>query len=217
RRAAESIKKTVAEIEGRSTDEFYPEEAERYHQDDLAVIVSGRPKLGIIEPYQTGAGEKRWVQTDKVPYLDPQGHVLGVLVFAQDITEQKRIEEALRESGAVLHVVMESASSGILIADACGKILSANTQVETQFGYERGELLGQPAERLIPARLRPQGADRSAVFLVDPEDLSISDARQCVGVRKDGTEFPFTMTLSPLPTANGIHMVAAINQAAGTA
>ena len=45
RRAAESIGKTVADIEGQSTDEFYPEDAERYHQDDLEVIVSGRPKL----------------------------------------------------------------------------------------------------------------------------------------------------------------------------
>ena len=217
RRAAESIKKTVAEIEGRSTDEFYPEEAERYHQDDLEVIVSGRPKLGIIEPYQPGAGEKCWVQTDKVPYLDPQGNVLGVLVFAQDITQQKRTEEALRESAECLRVVMESASNGIVIADAGGKILSANTHFEVQFGYERGELLGQPVERLIPARLRPQSADRSAVFLVDPKDLPVSDARQCVGLRKDGTAFPFTMTLSPLPTANGIHTVAAINQAQGTA
>ncbi len=95
-------------------DEFYPDEAERYHQDDLEVIVSGRPKLGIIEPYQAGSGKKRWMQTDKVPYLDRQGNVLGVLVFAQDITDRKRTEEALRESGNVLRVVMESALNGIV-------------------------------------------------------------------------------------------------------
>lgn len=217
RRAADSIKKTVTEIEGRLTDELYPEEAERYHQDDLEVIVSGRPKLGIIEPYQTGDGEKRWVQTDKVPYLDPQGKVLGVLVFAQDITDRKQTEEALRESADCLRVVMESASNGIIIADAGGKILSANTQVEAQFGYERGELLGHAVERLMPARLRPPSSDRAGVFLIGPEDRSVSPVCECVGLRKDGTEFPFTMTLSPLPTANGIHTVAAIHQAQGTA
>jgi PAS domain S-box-containing protein len=194
RRAADSIKKTVTEIEGRLTDEFYPEEAERYHQDDLEVIVSGRPKLGIIEPYQTGDGEKRWVQTDKVPYLDPQGKVLGVLVFAQDITDRKQTEEALRESADCLRVVMESASNGIIIADAGGKILSANTQVEAQFGYERGELLGHAVERLMPARLRPPGSDRAGVFLIGPDDRSVSPVCECVGLRKDGTEFPFTMT-----------------------
>ena len=217
RRAADSIKKTVTEIEGRLTDELYPEEAERYHQDDLEVIVSGRPKLGIIEPYQIGDGEKRWVQTDKVPYLDPQGKVLGVLVFAQDITDRKQTEEALRESADCLRVVMESASNGIIIADAGGKILSANTQVEAQFGYERGELLGHAVERLMPARLRPPSSDRAGVFLIGRDDRSVSPVCECVGLRKDGTEFPFTMTLTPLMTTNGIHTVVAIHQAQGIA
>ena len=48
RRAAESINKTVEEVEGRPTSDLYPEEAERYHQDDLAVITSGKPKMGIV-------------------------------------------------------------------------------------------------------------------------------------------------------------------------
>jgi PAS domain S-box-containing protein len=98
RRAAESINKTVAEIEGQSTYDLYPEEAEKYYQDDLEVISSGQPKLGIVELYQTAFGEKRWVQTDKVPYRDAQGAVMGVLVLAQDISERRRAEEALRES-----------------------------------------------------------------------------------------------------------------------
>jgi PAS domain S-box-containing protein len=98
RRAAESINKTVAEVEGRSTYDPYPEEAEQYHQDDLAVIASGQPKLGIVEQYEISPGQKRWVQTDKVPYRDAQGNVIGVLVFAQDITEQRQAETALRRA-----------------------------------------------------------------------------------------------------------------------
>jgi PAS domain S-box-containing protein len=84
--AAASINKSVAEVEGKSTYDLYPEEAEKYHQDDLAVIASGQPKLGIVELYEIAPGQKRWVQTDKVPYRDAQGNVIGVLVFAQDIT-----------------------------------------------------------------------------------------------------------------------------------
>jgi len=71
----------VAEVEGQLTSDLYPEEAEQYYQDDLSVIASGRPKLGIVELYQMASGEKRWVQTDKVPYRDPQGNVIGVLVL----------------------------------------------------------------------------------------------------------------------------------------
>ena len=98
RRAAESINKTVAEVEGQFTYDLYPEEAEKYYQDDLEVITSGQPKLGIVELYQTASGEKRWMQTDKVPYRDAQGIVMGVLVLAQDITERKEWENTLRDS-----------------------------------------------------------------------------------------------------------------------
>ena len=98
RRAAESISKSVAEVEGQSTYDLYPEEAEKYHQDDLAVIASGQPKLGIVELYEIAPGHKRWIQTDKVPYRDAQGNVIGVLVFAQDITERRQAEAALQES-----------------------------------------------------------------------------------------------------------------------
>lgn len=212
RRAAESIKKTVAEVEGRSTDELYPEEAERYHQDDLEVMVSGRPKLGIIEPYQTGAGEKRWVQTDKVPYLDTQGNVVGVLVFAQDITERKRTEEALHESVEVLRAVLESALNGIVMVDAGGTILLVNTHFERQFGYEPGELVGESIERLIPIRCRAQSPDESSIFWVHPDDLSSTRRRDLVGLRKDGAELILTITLIPQRTSKGVCVVAAINR-----
>ncbi|TAJ09854.1 MAG: response regulator [Nitrospirae bacterium] len=94
--AAASIGKPVEEVEGKLAQELWPDESGRYHQDDLAVIQSGRPKVGIIEPYHTASGEKRWVRTDKIPHRDDQGAVIGVIVFAVDITEQVRAEELLR-------------------------------------------------------------------------------------------------------------------------
>jgi|GEM_PF-3081457 len=92
-KAAQSIGRRVAEVEGQSTYDLYPAEAEKYHQDDLEVITSGRPKRGIVELYQMGSGEKRWIQTDKVPYRDAQGTIIGVLVFARDITNRMKTVE----------------------------------------------------------------------------------------------------------------------------
>jgi PAS domain S-box-containing protein len=85
--AAASLGLRIDEVEGKSTYDLYPDEAVQYHKDDLEVITSGKPKLGIIEPYQTGLGHKRWVRTDKVPYRDEAGKVVGVIVFAVDITD----------------------------------------------------------------------------------------------------------------------------------
>src|SRR5439155_3351451 len=57
RAVAESLKLPVEQIEGRLTREFYPREADKYYSDDLDVIESGQPKLGIIERVRTGGGE----------------------------------------------------------------------------------------------------------------------------------------------------------------
>ena len=98
RPAAESMGLSIAAIEGRSTYELYPEDAAKYHRDDLEVIHSGQAKLGIVEPLLTASGQKRWIRTDKVPYRDETGQVVGVIVFSVDITERMKSEEALRDA-----------------------------------------------------------------------------------------------------------------------
>ncbi len=81
-------------IEGKPADEVFPHHlAEKYFQDDLEVMNSGRARMGIEEEYVNGRGEVRWVRTDKVPWYDEQGVLAGVLAFAVDITEAKRGEE----------------------------------------------------------------------------------------------------------------------------
>lgn len=104
RAAAASMGMTVTELEGRSTFEIYPDEAAQYHQDDLEVIRSGKPKLGIVEPILTGTGEKRWVRTDKVPYANERNEIVGVIVFAVDITERVLAEAALQRTHDELEV-----------------------------------------------------------------------------------------------------------------
>jgi PAS domain S-box-containing protein len=98
RLAAESMGMRVEEIEGRSTYDLYPDEAAQYHEADLEVIVSGQPKLGIVETMRTASGEKYWLRTDKIPYRNPQGEVVGLIVFAVDISERVSTDEALRRT-----------------------------------------------------------------------------------------------------------------------
>ncbi|MCD6248923.1 MAG: PAS domain S-box protein [candidate division Zixibacteria bacterium] len=83
------------QIEGKTVFELFPENAEQYWQDDLEVINSGIPKRNIIEPMVVG-DNTLWVQTDKIPYRDSSGNIVGIIGFSQDITERKRIEKALQ-------------------------------------------------------------------------------------------------------------------------
>ena len=96
RAVALAVGKPLEAIEGKSAYEVFPDEAEHYYQDDLEVINSGQPKLGILEEMGTASGEKRWVQTDKIPYRDERGDITGVLVLTVDITERKQAEERWR-------------------------------------------------------------------------------------------------------------------------
>ncbi|OPX74579.1 MAG: aerobic respiration control sensor protein ArcB [Methanoregulaceae archaeon PtaU1.Bin059] len=85
----------IDEIEGKSCYDLFPDLAETYYQDDLEVITSGKPKLGIIEQMRTAQGKMLWVQTDKLPLRDEKGDIYGVLLFVTDITERKMAEDAL--------------------------------------------------------------------------------------------------------------------------
>jgi len=160
RRAAESINKTVEEVEGRSTYDLYPHEAEKYYQDDLAVITSGRPKLGIVEPYEVAPDQRRWVQTDKVPYRDAEGHVIGVLVFAQDITEQRQAALALEENEQLYRLLMENAGDGMVVVDRDGHVTMANARASTIYGYPKEEFVGMNIQETYAATEKSVFAQR---------------------------------------------------------
>ena len=102
KRVADSVGKSVAEIEGKLSFEIYPDDAARFHADDLEVIRSRVPKLGYVETIRDRDGNELWVQTDKVPYTDEDGKVVGIVVMAQDVTERKQMEAARDRLAAIL-------------------------------------------------------------------------------------------------------------------
>lgn len=140
RLAADSIALSKDQIEGRSVADLYPDHADHYYQDDLIVMKTRAPRLGIVEPYQLGTGETRWIRTDKVPIRNDMDEVVGILVFSQDITEHRQVEKALRESEERLKRVLETDAVGILFFDYSGSVINANDVFLRQTGYRREQI-----------------------------------------------------------------------------
>jgi len=96
--------------------------------------------------------------------------------------------------------LFEFSPDAILVTNAGGRIASANTQVERIFGYKRDEIIGQPVEILIPERFRQVHPAHRAGYGAEPQLRPMGIGLELLGRRKDGTEFPVDIMLSPVQT-----------------
>jgi PAS domain S-box-containing protein len=105
---------------------------------------------------------------------------------------------------------VESCPSGMVMIDASGKILLVNAETEKLFGYQRGDLLGQSVDILVPARYRGQHPRHRETFAAHPGTRAIGAGRDLFGLRKDGTEFPVEIGLNPIRTRDGLVILSVI-------
>jgi anti-anti-sigma factor len=110
---------------------------------------------------------------------------------------------------AVLRNLLDALADGIVLADDDGVLALANRRLEHMFGYERGELLGQPVESLIPADLHVAHRSHRAAYARAPQARPMGAGARLVGLRKNGATFPVEVSLSPVPTATG-HLTLAV-------
>jgi PAS domain S-box-containing protein len=129
----------------------------------------------------------------------------GVMVSAtiRDVSDRTRAEARFRS-------VVEAAPDAMVIAGEDGRVILVNQQTMRLFGYDREEMVGQPVEMLIPARFRDRHPYHRGSYGRHPRVRPMGAGLELAGLRKDGTEFPVEVSLSPLDTEHGVTISASI-------
>lgn len=124
--------------------------------------------------------------------------------IVRDITVRAEAERQLRASEARFRDLLESAPDAVLITDSQGHIQLVNAQAERLFGYQRAELIGQSIEMLMPARYRDRHVSHRDSYVAAARTRPMGAGLELYGLRKDGSEFPVSIGLSPTRTDTGL-------------
>lgn len=155
-------------------------------------------------------GEKRFIY-EKCEYVkNSSGKITGSTGMVQDITERKRVEEALKKSEMSFRAVAETARDAIISADSRGNIVYFNKGAEQIFGYSAAEVLNNPLAILMPEKFRIAHQQGFSRFLDNRKPHVIGKTVEMAGKKKDGKEFPLELSLATWNSGNETFFTAII-------
>jgi len=189
-----------AEVLGKTDLEIGLDEnlARKLMASDHQVMESGEGR-SMEETVPTPDGPRVFL-SNKVPYRDHHGRVIGVIGISQDITDRKRIEERLQAEEKWFNSLVEEAPLAIATSHN-GLTTYANRRYLQMFGYDSAdELIGRPYTEQIARPDRDRGLEFGVGFEGGRTEVAVMEL---IGLRKDGSEFPYQVALTIVDTGSG--------------
>ena len=182
---------------------FVPEDVKRGRPQELLRLTaaSGRHEEQCMRVRQDGS--QYLANVTFTALRDSAGELQGFSEISRDLSETK-------ESGAKYRGLLEAAPDAMVVVNPGGEIVLLNVRAEKQFGYRRDELIGQKVTNIIPKGFAERLVADGTRSVEDALAQQIGTGIELVGLRKDKSEFPLELMLSPLESAEGILVTAAI-------
>jgi len=150
---ADLFNKSPDDIKGKYLYDLYPEEiSDKIYADNVEIIESETPKYGIEESLETPNG-MIWVRSNKIPYKDVNGKVIGIIGILSDITDQKQRNEDIRNSEEKFRGVAERSFDIIITADEKGVCSYVSPSIERVLGYKPEEMISKHFQILFPENM----------------------------------------------------------------
>ena len=158
----------------------------------------------------TRSGGERLIRWNNTVLRSAEGAAIGTASIGDDITERKDAEQHLAQMESRYRGLLEAAPDAMVVVNQADDIVLLNVQAENQFGYRRDELLGQKVTSIIPEGFAERIVSDGLRSAEDALAQQIGTGIELVGRRRDASEFPIEIMLSPLASADGILVTAAI-------
>ncbi|MET0553086.1 MAG: PAS domain S-box protein [Vicinamibacteria bacterium] len=203
-RAMEELTGLAAEeVLGREALELFPHLREHGIDGLYQRALQGEAVASEEVPYRVPqTGRTGWVAGRYGPHRDAQGKVQGVIGVIREVTDRKRIEQALRASEARHRTLAESVSDALVSIDEAGRITFGNAALEKLFGHDLSFLLGQELTLLMPERLHEVFRSGLGAF-VGGAQPGPWEGIELAGRHRDGHEFPIEVSFGEFETDEG--------------
>jgi two-component system, LuxR family, sensor kinase FixL len=168
----------------------------------VAFVRSGYRLTNTESVERDRAGGLRRSQNNLVGIVE-RGLLSGAWAASRDVTAEKQAEERFR-------LMVEASPTAMVMVNAEGSITLVNAQAETVFAYSRDELLGRPIELVVPERFRAQHPSERQRYVAHSTSRAMGAGRELFARRKDGSEVPVEIGLSPIRMPEGPCVLASI-------